>query len=344
MDIGTHSVKLAQVRKENHHWSLQSYVRLPLPEATDSTNLISDVVESFQEQSDLFSMFRGRKAACVLPMSLVDLQSLSLPEGTEEETRLMIEQELTSSNSLLPGEVEYAWWRNEFSRRGPSETTELTVTSAPLEPILSLARALQSYGRYCEVMNVLPFALSRAVQLMPVSQPESPVAVFDWSSSTPLFLIVQNGFPIFTRVFRYCGYQTLTKPLQAQLGLTHQESCQLLKAYQSDSFKPLSDTIRQAIETQIRAPLKLLEREFGKTLNFVKSQRKDLWPKQLWLTGTGSTLNCVEQHLSKTIQISTAVWNLNGREQLETDQQREEAILQAEFAAAIALSSLAYES
>lgn len=340
IDIGSSAIKIAQIQKEAESWILLNHKTIPLYLNDDQPDIALSATEAIQQQPSLFSLFSGMKAACLLPMSLVELQTLKLPEGTDNELRAMIQQELETLNNGQTGDKEFVFWEEKFTPNQQEGMIGLSVMSASQSDILTISQQLLKSSCHCEVMDVLPFALARAIKMISSSTDE-PVAAFDWGTSTPLFIIVKNGLPVFSRVFRNCGYSNLTQILCDNMGLNLQESQHLLKQFQSKNPAESSmNDVRQAIADMVAAPLKQLSREFGKTLEFVKQQRPELLPKHLWLFGTGASLSSAEQVITDMTHIPSTIWSLPST---SNQHHPEQVLLQAALGPAIALSSLIYE-
>ena len=284
IDIGSGSIKIAQVQKQNHSWELLSHQILPLVENNSSNSshqmnndaqpicLVEKCIQILKQKTMLFSLFNGRKAAALLPMSIAQLQSINLPNGTPSELQMMIQSDLEMQSSDQIVENEFVFWKENFSKLDNDETVQASVVSAPRHEILQVANQLFKMSVQCEMVNVLPIVLARAVQLRDEIPQETVQSVFDWGTTSPLFTIVQNGAPIYSRVFRDCGFGKVIQLLQNRMGLTHQESLHLLKTYQSSEHPDEMKPIARAISELIVAPMKMLSREFRKTLDYIKQK------------------------------------------------------------------------
>ena len=348
IDIGTGSIKLAQVQQTASGWKLLSHRRIPMSVNTheaseteeEDSSLVPAVVNALKQEPALFSLFSGRKAACLLPMSNVDYQSLKLPEGSAAELHSMIQQELEQQNGSEP--KEFVFWRDNFGRDLEEGMTQTSVISAPQADVLAISKYLLRSACDCEVMDVLPFALSRAVTMTMGNSATESVAAFEWGTSTPLLTIIKDGVPIFSRVFRNCGFSKLTQLLQDGMGLNLQESLHMLKVYRSPETQVSVEmnSMCHAIADKIISPLKQLSKEFEKTFDYIKQQRRDLIPQQVCLFGTGTALCDVENVIAEMTGIPATVWALPS---LTGEAEQSQKLLHAQLGAAISLSALAYE-
>lgn len=349
IDIGTSSIKLAQVKRHGESWELVNYQTIPFSEQVDGKNEGSDVpppsvIENFvaklKEKPRIFSLFNGRKAACVLPMSLAELQSLTIPDGSHHELQMMVHQELEMLSNGDQEEREFVFWEERFSRYNPEGMIQAAVVSAPKSDVLQVANSLLDASIHCHMTSVLPIAIARAIRLRQKTESTGVQAGFDWGTTSPMFTIVKDGYPIFSRVFRNCGFSNITRLLQDRMGLNRQESLQLLKTFQSPDNPAEMKPIENAICEMLVAPLKALAREFRKTLEYVQQKRPDLVIEKTWLLGVGAGLSEVEPLLTQTTGIPTHVWTLPSDDQgLEKDSKS----WQAQLGIAIALSTMVYD-
>lgn len=349
IDVGTSSVKLAQVKMHGHRWELVNYQTIVFPEQgkdqdddTDkpSPSVADNLVASLKENPRVFSLFQGRKAACVLPMSLADLQTLTIPDGNQHELQMMVNQELEMLSNGGQEEKEFTFWEERFSRYNPDGMIQAAVVTARKSDVLTIANSLLDASVHCHMMSAIPVAIARAIRLRELSGSSGVQAGFDWGTTSPMFTVVEDGHPVFSRVFRNCGFGNITRLLKVRMGLNRQESLHLLKTFQSPNNPAEMKSIENAISEMLVTPLKSLAREFRKTLEFIQQKRPDLVIEKMWLLGAGAGMSEVEALLHQITGIPTQVWTLPSDVQgLEKDSK----LWQAQLGIAIALSTMAYD-
>ncbi|MFN0195856.1 MAG: pilus assembly protein PilM [Planctomycetaceae bacterium] len=338
IDIGRHQLKLAQVQKKGNRWSLTQSDLLTLPEGEYAPNAVATIADRHLRSSS----FTGRNVACVASNSVSELLTMELPDGTDEEHQLMIEQNLESGDESADEARQFAFWQGHFSRHLDDGMTQVNVVATKRQMVTTIAEGLFRSGLHCQVFDILPFAMVRAVSMLPGADDERPVAAFDWSGSTPMFMIIKNRIPIFTRQFRNCGVDHVVQLLCTKLGLNRQEAQHLLEVYNAGGTagEVERNPVREAIAEIMAEPLKMLAREFEKTLAYVKQQRFDMWPDQLWILGGGASISSVETMLTSMTGIESRIWHLPQFTQHGSDVSPSR---QALLSVAIALSSLAYD-
>ena len=316
VDVGTCSIKVAQVAYDDGWRLLHSHI-IPLEngqtidEESLSRGLAGDALGTAVGRQ---SGFRGRRAACTLPLSVMDLCSFEFPPGTDEEISQMIEQELGSSadgNSVR----EFGFWQMPQmpqTPNGQSELTQASVLSVARRTAAGVASDLLRFGLECHVLDGLPFALARAVAMVPYDCPTAPQAAIDWGYTSPLFTLVVNGRPVFARRFRDQGLRHLMRPVCERLQLSHSECRQLLATYgfSGPSAAAQPGNVSQVLADLASGPFRTFTQEIQKTLSFLRQQHQHLFPERIWLFGGGATIRHAADWITSAVDIETAVWQL----------------------------------
>ncbi len=339
LDVGSDSIKMAQVHKKGDEWELMNFKILPHVLNTKQDNLVSTAITTLSNSPDGFSLFSGKKIASALSMSQLEIQQMDIPDGSESEIKSMIQQNLIEQNNLI-SDREFLSWKNNFCFGLQEGMTQRTVISVEKKEVVRLANFIQKKSCQCEIMNVIPVALSRALEISGTDTTQESVAVFDWGSNSPIFTIVSCGKPIFTRQFNNCGYSNLINILCNNMGLTVRESEQILQSYQDDNSEDESDILKKTINELIAAPIKLLSREFGRTLKFIHQQKKEFIPSRLVLFGKGAAICNSSSLFQNMTEMESEPWTLAGNFQNSTEVPNP---LHAQLGPAIALSSMAYQ-
>lgn len=345
IDIGSDSIKIAQVKKHVHNWELLNYQILNLPIASSdsqetSKDSIDLAIQSLEKKPHLFSLFKGRKAACLFPMSVAQLLSVEVPDGNHAELKMMIEQDLQMQDSESIEDDQFIYWKEDFTRANQNGMIHASVVKSNREKILQFANHLMRSSIHCHLMSALPLAIAKAISLREETADQGVQAGFVWSNKIPLFTMVKDGVPIFSRVFRNCGFENISQILQDRMGLNYQEAIQILSSSQNSAQSPEMQKLGKAVFDMIAPSLNALSKEFKKTIAYIQQKRHDLYPEKMWLFGSGAVLSDVESTLTKMTGMKTALWSLPMQEQ---NQGHDFLVKQAQLGAAIAMSTMAYE-
>ncbi len=342
VDVGTYAIKVAQVEHDRTGWRLVATRIIPIQdgqEVDEQTLSDGSIGQTIRAGLATRSGFRGRKTACALPMSVMDLLSLELPCASDSEIRQMVEQELESGMDGQREPREFDFWQCQRPVNERDEITQVSVLSVSRQAESSIAQGLLSAGLHCHVLDGLPFCLARAVKMASPEGDRTPMAAIDWGFTSALFTLVVDGRPVFARTLRDCGMRHLMDALSERLRLSHNECCQLLTSYgfSANALGGAGD-VRQVLTQFADAPFRQLLEETEKTLSFLRHRYHELFPQRLWLFGGGAMIGNVANLIAATVGIETGVWQLVPS---STDTNSATDPVQAVLGPAIALSALA---
>lgn len=332
IDVGSRTIKLAQLERRKGHWVLERRWQLQEvaePFRTQAAVAAGELERHRAEFRRARQMFRGRQAAAALSINMTELRQYEIPVGSRGEMRDMLRQELSADGEKSLEECTFDFWEGE------GETPEFRRTTAvamPEQAAQRLACDLDRAGYACRVLDALPCALARAATLAQ-EDPAQPVAVLDLGEQAPTLVVAAGGRPEFTRVLRCGGLHALLQPLREALQLSHAEASQLLLRYGIPDIAsgPLP---AGGFPTQLLAqPLTRLMDELQRTLEYVAQQPRLQRPERLWLVGGGAAVQRLPQYIENQIQLPVDRWHLPGHQDVPM----------ADFAVASALSALAWE-
>src|SRR5688572_21177244 len=99
VDVGTHTVKLAQAARDGDSVRLHGAAVIQRPAAWNGDDALSQVqpITSTPEIRAALECggFVGRNAVCTLPMNVCQLRGMNVPAGSDQERRAMATHELT---------------------------------------------------------------------------------------------------------------------------------------------------------------------------------------------------------------------------------------------------------
>lgn len=347
VDVGTRTVKLAQVARVGAELRLSEAVviqrRLPL-DANDGEE--TPPVTSENEIRTALSVgkrFSGRKAGCILSMCSCDLRTLDVPLGSEAEQRLAIAGQMNSAYSRVNTDREFDFWQTHVAEDEPrSDSEDLAVLSVSRQWVGQVSDDLRKAGLHCKMLDGLPLALARVIEMAPPTSDREPVAAVDWGFAGATFCVVMNGRPVFVRCLRGCGLGLVTQSLCEALGVSLDEAQRLLTRHglsDSPGSEQTRDELQVVIGDVATPPLTAIVHELNRTLSFLKSQRRGLVPNRVWLFGGGAIIKNITGFLAPRIGVPVDVWRLaNAGIQKQADIEYPSGIL----AHAIAASSLAW--
>lgn len=349
VDIGTHTVKLAQAMRTPRGVRLHRASVIPRPTTwnTSDTLATAQPLSSAAEIRAALSAggFSGRDAACTLPMNVCQLRGLSIPPGSDDERRTMIADELADEWSGTRDAMAFDFWELESGApdKGADRNT-VEVLAATRLWVSQLVRDCRSAGLDCWALDGTPLAMARAVGLMADADSRQRTLAIDWGYGSATMCVVSDERPLYARRLHDCGFGMVLDAIGRELGVTRDEA-----QFLADTEGVLSELagdhedrqVQRAITDAAAPVIETLSREVSRTLQFLETQRRHLQPTAVWLFGGGATLRHIGARLEQLIRFPVKTWSLAVDGQAMPYAMGTRSAL---FAGAMALSALAWRA
>jgi Tfp pilus assembly PilM family ATPase len=357
VDLGTHSVKVAQAVRTSEGIRLRhaAVIQRPTPWSDADALALDEPDPSWPEILAALECgdFRGRNAACLLPMNVCELRGLKIPQGDVHERRAMIASELADDDADLARPLEFDYW--ELGGEKGIETTEgfnVNVMSITRPWIDQVAEDCQRVRLDCWAVDGGPLAMARAVSLAAGAQHGERAVAVDWGFSNTTITIVGRGRPLYARRLHDCPFRKCLAAIQDSLGISRDQAQYLVDVHgvtPVDSEQQSSSAEEQGIQAAITAATAevttSLVEQIGRTIRFVEQQRRCQHPTALWLMGGGASVRNIGPHLSAALGMPVSIWGLPPeREAPRTTAQISATLPATLFGPALALSALAWRA
>lgn len=342
VDIGTSTIKIAQVERIGDRWRIANRLAIPIAEADtmdEATLRAGGLSQALTTQFTKPAGLQRRAAACLLPMSVMDYRCLQLPAASDDELCQMARQELDDGEPHASANRVVDLWPTATGGQDEQKMQEVAVLSADKSVVGSVAKDLAKLGLQCRVVDGLPFALSRATKMAFPERANTPIAAVDWGYRSATFTVARDGYPWFTRLLRCGGTERLVQHVSEELKLKTAECQQLLSMYgvSAPSKNPAASEVRLAVDQLIAPAVQNLVQELQKTLAYVQQQHADLCPERILLTGGGATIRNIAPLMREMAGVQVSMWRLNGA---SSEGEQPDDPTMALFAPALALSAL----
>ena len=334
IDFGTRMIKFAQLRSSLRSWKLTAVHSAPVvtPQRLTASSIGRGAIrESLTGMSRSARGLAGQRAVVALPTETAEPRPFELPPGNLDELARMLDQELSS-----PQTSQSDFWDCGSFSGTDSELQRVNGVEVSESVLNRCIEDLSRVGVECEVIDVLPFALARAVGLVNRSGIPGPVLALDWGAGQPLLVMIENGQPVFTRVLRDCGLGKALDRIQSQLGINELECAQLLATCGINGRGEGSRIVAEIISRHLADEVDRLLESLQRTLEFLQRGHSEM-PSRMWLFGCGGAIRGLGDVLSEHLGIETRVWELE-KDQLSRSLQSLPA--QCVFGAAVGLSLL----
>lgn len=318
VDIGSHSVKLVQVERSGSRIQLSEGLVIRRREAwDDSTSVTSPLADSGEEMRAglaLGQAFSGTTAAAMLTMGLCDIRALNVPDGNSIERRDLVAEELTTLTGSSIEDREFDFWPIEVGGDGSASPENVLAVSISRDWSHQVAKDLSEAKLVGQVLDVLPLALARAVEIGAPGSSRRPIAAVDWGYRRATICIVLDGHPVFVRCLRDSGFAAVISALSKSLSITSEEAQKLLTDHGLPNGAESDGDELQAVIAEVAAqPLMNFAEEVERTVTFLRQQRRQLVPEKIVLFGGGAAVRNIAPFLSQKVEACFVPWSLEGQ-------------------------------
>jgi type IV pilus assembly protein PilM len=317
VDIGTHTVKIAQTVREGGAVRLHraAVIQRPTPwSSDDALALEQPIPSSFEIRAALeCGEFTGRDALCSLPMNVCQLRCLNVPPGTDHERRTIIGGELAEDWAQLRQPMEFDFWEMEAGRDKNNDAFNVSVLATSRLWVSQLWRDCRKSGLDCWAIDGVPLTMARAIGLVGAATSGRRVLAVDWGFSNTTLCVVGEERPLYCRRVHGCGFGLVLDGIMNTFDVTLDEAQYLADSlgFASVAATPSGDQSTQAAILQAaEAPLDELVSQIRRTLAFTEVQRRHLQPVEVWLMGGGASLRNVAEHLAALVGLPVHIWTL----------------------------------
>ena len=235
VDVGTHTVKLAQVVRDGASVRLHraAVIQRPTNWSGDDSLAQAQPISSHPEIKAALECgsFEGRNAICALPMNVCQLRSLNIPPGSDDERRTMIADELAEDWGELANPMEFDFWEMESSRgEKSSDSFNVSVMAASRLWIGQLWRDCRRAGMDCWAIDGLPLTMARAVGLVGGLVGGRRALAVDWGFSNTTMCIVGDNRPLYSRRIQECAFGRVLEAIMQMFDVSLDEAQHLAES------------------------------------------------------------------------------------------------------------------
>ncbi|GAB3403944.1 type IV pilus assembly protein PilM [Schumannella luteola] len=184
---------------------------------------------------------------------------------------------------------------------GRSENSDVVnglLIAAVKEPVLKNVEAVQAAGLDPVEVDLIPFALTRA--LVPMSDSRDLVAIVHIGATTTSVVIAANGVPQFVRIIQ-SGGEDITQALVRRLGLDAAQSDKVKRGFGLNSENVAPDW-KPAVEAIVTAAGELID-SVRNTLSFFVNTHQGVRLDRAYLSGGGAQLAGLPAAMADAIRL-----------------------------------------
>jgi type IV pilus assembly protein PilM len=304
VDIGTHTVKVAEVSGNIGKFKLEKFAVAPLPEGTiieddiQKPELILECIAKAMESAKIKS-----KSICFgLFGQNTMTKRMSVPDGSNDEIRdhVMWEAEQYIPFGADESEIDFSVIGN--TEGGGKDILVVAARTDLIEKFQSLFKEL-NYNPKVVDLNIL--ALSNVIESTALFQnPDlnEGVVVIDYGAQSIKLLVYRLGGPVFTKDLPFGG-TLITEEIQRQMAVSYEEAEDLKTTVDEKGRLP------QEVLTIVQSQIEEQVNEIKKSLNFYIAAGATDQVSNCFLTGGGARMIILQEMLQSALGIRVEIFD-----------------------------------
>jgi len=300
VDIGTHSIKVVELRWSGKAIQLQSFGIAPVPPQAIVDGAILDksaIVEVLQgllrEQK-----IKRKQAAMGLSGHSVIVKKISLPEMTEAELEESIHWE---AEQYIPFDIDDVNLDFQIVEGGGAEEGKMDVllVAAKKDKIDDYTDLVIQAGLQPVIVDLDAFALQNAWEINYEVVPGRNVALVNIGAGFTNIGVLRNGMTSFTRDISIGGNH-YTDAIQKELGVSN-EQAERIKTGEDGSVD--AEAVRRVMDTVGENVAVEIQRSF----DFFRATSSDQEIHQILLSGASARIKGLDVFLGQRLKIETGI-------------------------------------
>ncbi|HXH62146.1 MAG TPA: type IV pilus assembly protein PilM [Fimbriimonadaceae bacterium] len=275
VDLGTNTIKVAQIDAHGRHWSLSRHGEFETPEDSIKDGVVVDpgAVADALRMALKSARISATSAIIGVAGGSVIVRNVRIPRMPEATLRKSIRFE---AGRYVPSSIEDSFIEFEILGDAPDNQMDVLIVAAPREIVKSRLDACSKAGLEVEIVDIEAFAMYRALVESDTESElaESTVALVDIGATTTNVSVISKGVFAMTRSIPQAG-NTLTSALQSYFKLDFADAekgkSQLDLTQLVDAKGPVENPPLRVIQPHIDD----LFREIRRSLNYYQSQQTD---------------------------------------------------------------------
>ena len=289
LDFGRGVIRAAEVQgAASARPTLVRYHQIAIPTtATDRGDVVDkETVASALKQLWTQAGFKSRKVIVGVGNSRVLVRELSVPRMPMNRIRETLPFQVQDVLPVPVNEALLDFYPVNESEEDGNPVIQGLLVAAVKESVLSTVEAVEAARLVPVDVDLIPFALHRAIMVGPAAQ--GSVALVHIGAETSIVLIAVNGVPTFVRIIQN-GSDDINRALVSRLGMEPAQAEQI-KRHFGLATQGAGPELRPAFEVIYEATGDLVV-AIRNTLSFYLSSKPGAVIERVLLSGGGAELN-----------------------------------------------------
>jgi type IV pilus assembly protein PilM len=304
LDIGSSSLKLAEIISTSHGHILNRFRQIPVPKGVITDGSLEDAPALSSLLKELFrnSGCKGKGIVTSLSGNSVIVKKVTLAQMEEKELRDLIRDE---AGKYLPfdsmDEVNYDFQILGDNEYNPNQM-DVIIVAAKKTDVNSYLDAVTAAGLHVAIMDVDSFALETMYEANYEFEDNEIVVIANIGANITNVNVIKGGMSIFTRDFTSAG-NTISEGLQERYRVAMEDAERIkiegLPGEQENA--DLKNAILECAEP--------ICSEIERSVDYFRSTFGGDYIKHVYLSGGSSRISGLSSHLSQRLNIETELIN-----------------------------------
>ncbi|MBN1363370.1 MAG: type IV pilus assembly protein PilM [Syntrophaceae bacterium] len=305
LDIGSSSIKLAEVISSAKGHYLNRFCEVPLTKGTIIDGILADANTLSSKIKEIFKLAKcGRKGIVTsLAGNSVIIKKVTLERMNESELRDLIHDE---AGKYLPfdnmDDVNYDFQILGENNYNPNQI-DIVIVAAKKEIVNSYMDAATAAGQNIEIVDVAPFVLETLYGVNYEFDNEEIVVLINIGASTTGINVVKGGTSVFTRDFALAG-NSITEAVQEKYKSATFEDAEKLKV---EGLSQGSEGDILDLKNNILQFAQPICMEIERSIDYFRSTFGGEDIKQILLAGGSARIPNLAKHLSEMLNVKTEI-------------------------------------
>ncbi|MRR17089.1 MAG: type IV pilus assembly protein PilM [Deltaproteobacteria bacterium] len=301
LDIGSSSLKLAEIISTSHGHILNRFRQIPVPPGIivdgvlENTSALSSIVKELFRNSGC----KGKGVVTSLSGSSVIVKKVTLAQMDESDLRDLIHDE---AGKYLPfdnmDDVNYDFQILGDNEYNPNQM-DVIIVAAKKTDVNSYLDAVTAAGLTVMIIDVDSFALETMYEANYEFEEDEIIVIVNIGASLTNINVIKGGMSIFTRDFTIAG-NAITEGLQEKYHISAEEAERMKIEGISGSEQDNAD-----LKTAILDCAEPICSEIERSVDYFRSTFGGDYIKHVYLSGGSSMIAGLNSHLSQRLNIET---------------------------------------
>lgn len=302
LDIGTSSIKLAEMDFSGKGAQLLSFGFAPTPQNAVSGGEIVDIASVGMAVQALINEVGSKRKTIATAMwgTAVIVKKITIPKMDKKMVRDQIRFE---AEQYIPFDINNISLAHHILTGSSSpDTMDVLLIAAQNELVTQYTQVIEISGLTCGVLDVSGFALANSFELNYGKLPGEIIGILNFGASITNFVVIQNGEVIFCRDIPVGG-ANYTNEIHKAMGVTVPEA-EALKL-SAISKREVPDDVHAVISATNEA----VTEEIRSSLDFLSATTNGLTLTRCFYTGGSSSTSGLIDTVSRVTGIPMQPFN-----------------------------------